>query len=83
MTVIIIEDERLIAAAIEKEIRKADPTINIPVRLESISGALEYFSENSLPDLFFSDIQLSDGLSFEIFRTLKSTVPVIFCTAFN
>lgn len=83
MTVIIIEDERLIAAAIEKEIRKADATIDIPVRLGSISAALDYFSENSLPDLFFSDIQLSDGLSFEIFRTLKSTVPVIFCTAFS
>lgn len=83
MTVIIIEDEPLIAAAIEKELRKADPTIEVPIRLGSIAGALDYFSENSLPDLFFSDIQLNDGLSFEIFRALKSTVPVIFCTAFS
>jgi len=83
MTVIIIEDEPLIASALEREILAVDPTIHIPVKLESISNALSYFSENGLPDLFFSDIQLSDGLSFEIFRVLKSTVPVIFCTAYS
>lgn len=83
MTVIIIEDEPLLAAAIEKEIRAYDASIEVPARLASIADALDYFSEHALPDLFFSDIQLSDGLSFEIFRTLKSTKPVVFCTAYN
>ncbi|MEO0734409.1 MAG: LytTR family DNA-binding domain-containing protein [Bacteroidota bacterium] len=83
MTIVIIEDEPLMAAALEREIRQLDPSVKIPVRLATVAEGRAYFQEHPLPDLFFSDIQLTDGLSFQLFEELASTVPVIFCTAFN
>ncbi|MEL6969398.1 MAG: LytTR family DNA-binding domain-containing protein [Bacteroidota bacterium] len=83
MKIVIIEDEPLMAAALEEELLKLDPKIEIQANLPSLKAARNYFAEHSLPDLFFSDIQLPDGLSFEIFRELKSTTPVIFCTAYD
>ncbi len=83
MKVLIIEDEPLMADELEREIKKADPTIEIVGKLASISQSLSYLADHEMPDLFFSDIQLSDGLSFDIFRKLKNPVPVIFCTAFD
>ncbi|MBL0745659.1 LytR/AlgR family response regulator transcription factor [Chryseolinea lacunae] len=60
-----------------------DPAIVVAAKLLSVKDAIRYFLDNEQPDLIFSDIQLGDGLSFEIFKTIKLNVPVIFCTAFD
>ena len=83
MKVIIIEDEPLMAEALEEELLKADESIEILKKLGSIKEALNFLTPDNLPDLFFSDIQLPDGLSFEIFKTLQTTTPIIFCTAYD
>jgi two-component system, LytTR family, response regulator LytT len=51
--------------------------------LSSVKEAIAYLKENVKPDLIFSDIQLGDGLSFEIFKAVNISVPVIFCTAYD
>jgi two-component system response regulator LytT len=58
-------------------------TAKIIAQLQSIEGAVDYLSENEQPDLIFMDIQLSDGLSFEIFKSVEIRCPVIFCTAYG
>ena len=83
MKVVIIEDEYLMAQALKGEILAVSPSIQVQAMLSTVNKAIQYFEENPLPDLFFSDIELPDGLSFEIFKHLKSTKPVIFCTAYN
>ncbi|MEM7571251.1 MAG: LytTR family DNA-binding domain-containing protein [Bacteroidota bacterium] len=83
MKVIIIEDEPLIAEGLQNDIERLQPDIQIVASLASVQEALSYFSQHELPDLFFSDIQLPDGRSFDIFQQLPEQVPVIFCTAFD
>ncbi|MFK7786924.1 MAG: LytR/AlgR family response regulator transcription factor [Crocinitomicaceae bacterium] len=83
MNLIIIEDEPLIAEALRFEIKRTRPNIQIECVLGSIGEALSYFKKNAMPDIFFSDIQLPDGLSFEIFKKINSKVPVVFCTAYD
>ena len=83
MKVIIIEDEPLMASLLEEKILQVDDSIKVITQLKSIKEAIEYMEEGEHPDLFFSDIQLSDGLSFEIFKRIENTLPVIFCTAYN
>lgn len=83
MNVIIIEDEQYTAEDLKKNILKASPGITIQAVLTSVKEATDYLKNNSHPDLFFSDIQLGDGLSFEIFKNVKTDTPVIFITAFD
>lgn len=83
MKIVIIEDEPLMANALRENLEQLDEPIEVVASLDSVRGALHYFTEHPLPDLFFSDIQLPDGLSFEIFRQLDAMVPVIFCTAYD
>lgn len=83
MKIIIIEDELLMAEALRGEILSIDATIEISATLGSIQEALTYLNEYDYPDLFFSDIELSDGLSFEIFKRISNKTPIIFCTAYN
>jgi two-component system response regulator LytT len=83
MNVIIIEDEQYTAEDLEKNISSASSDITIQAVLTSVKEATAYLKNNPHPDLFFSDIQLGDGLSFEIFNTIKTSTPVIFITAFD
>jgi DNA-binding LytR/AlgR family response regulator len=83
MKIIIIEDEELTADDLASSIKKADSEAEIVGVLNTVKQAVSYFSENIEPDLIFSDIQLGDGLSFEIFRQHPVTSPVIFCTAYD
>ena len=83
MNVIIIEDEQLMADALQEELEGLDPDIQVMAKLGSIRAAVDYFKSQPQPDLFFSDIQLPDGLSFEIFQQIDSSAPVIFCTAYD
>jgi two-component system response regulator LytT len=83
MKIIIIEDEKWTADDLADTIIQAAPASEIVAVLQSVKEALTYFSKNAAPDLIFSDIQLGDGLSFEIFSAIEITTPVIFCTAFD
>lgn len=83
MKVLIFEDEAPAARKISKLIKELDPNIEILDIIESVADGREWFEENELPDLIFSDIQLSDALSFELYREIDLKVPVIFTTAYN
>lgn len=83
MNIVIIEDEAVVANDLEMNIRKLmDEPVEI-VKLISVKESIAYFKKNDAPDLIFSDIQLGDGLSFEIFVAEPISVPVIFCTAYD
>src|SRR6201996_5619424 len=83
MNIIIIEDEVKTAKLLESMITAVRPGISIAARLQSIESSVDYLSANPAPDLIFMDIQLSDGLCFEIFAAVKVDSPVVFCTAFD
>lgn len=83
MQIVIIEDEKLTAEDLADTIHNIEPGIQIAAVLSSVKEALTYFRSAPQPDLIFSDIQLGDGLSFEIFAEIQMSVPVIFCTAFD
>jgi DNA-binding LytR/AlgR family response regulator len=83
MKVVIIEDEKLTADDLADTILTIVPDAEIISVLHSVSTAISWFLKNEHPDLIFSDIQLGDGLSFEIFKKISTNVPVIFCTAYD
>lgn len=83
MRVLIIEDEIKTGRELKAQLEMLDDSIEIAAILPSIKSVVKWFSENSAPDLIFSDIQLADGLSFEIFKQIKPSAPVIFCTAYD
>ncbi|MFQ6599782.1 LytR/AlgR family response regulator transcription factor [Flavobacterium sp. C3NV] len=83
MKIIIIEDESLVAEDLASSLKSSNSEIEITALLGSVKEAIAYFKNNPQPDLIFSDIQLGDGLSFEIIQDVPLNVPVIFCTAFN
>jgi two-component system response regulator LytT len=83
MRVIIIEDEKKTAKELKGMLINIDSDINVVATLTSVSSAVKWLKENASPELIFSDIQLGDGLSFEIFQEVQTKAPVIFCTAFD
>ena len=83
MRIVIIEDEKLMAEYMDETIQSAVPEAVIIAKLRSVKESVAYFQSNDAPDLIFSDIQLGDGLSFEIFSKVIITAPIIFCTAFD
>lgn len=83
MKIVIIEDEPLTADDLAETILMIDSKAQIVAKLPSIEEAIEWFNNNDNPDLIFSDIQLTDGISFEIFKTIPCNAPVIFCTAYD
>ena len=83
MNAVIIEDEHLIAEQLERLIKEIDPSINIIATLGSLKATRKWLSSNPSPDLFFMDIQLSDGVSFQLFDEFKIDSPIIFTTAYN
>lgn len=83
MKVLIIEDEPLVAKDLERLIRTLDTDIEIVAVLPSVLHGKQWFSENPLPDLIFSDIRLSDGISFELFESRDIRCPIIFTTAYD
>jgi DNA-binding LytR/AlgR family response regulator len=84
MRVLIIEDETPAAEKLERYLLKYSPEIRIVDKLDSIETAVSWLSgrQNEI-DLIFMDIQLKDGLSFEVFQSVKVVKPVIFITAYN
>ncbi|MGE0088599.1 MAG: LytR/AlgR family response regulator transcription factor [Bacteroidales bacterium] len=83
MKIVIIEDERITADDLANTIVELEPNAQIIAILSSVKSAIAYFKNNEAPDLIFSDVQLGDGLSFEIFNAIKISTPVIFCTAYD
>lgn len=83
MNVVVIEDEKLVSDDLKEILQSLDNKINISQTISSVKEAVHYFKNNNTPQLIFSDIQLGDGYSFEIFKELQTTTPVIYCTAFN
>ena len=83
MKALIIEDEHLIATEMQATIKMIAPDIQVQSVLPSIKAAKKWFSTETMPDLIFMDIKISDGLSFELFDLFAITCPVIFCTAYE
>ncbi len=83
MKALIIEDEYPAAERLTKMIQKTDSSIEVLEVLESIEAAKRWFSSHEAPDLIFSDIQLSDGLSFVIFDEIPINSPIIFTTSYD
>lgn len=81
MNVIIIEDEKPSARRLQRMLNKLG--IEAETMLHSVEESIQWFQENTHPDLIFLDIQLSDGLSFEIFETIKIKSAIIFTTAYD
>ena len=81
MKAIIIEDELPSARRLERLLGSFE--IEILTKLTSIKSAVSWFNNNAQPDIIFLDIQLSDGLCFEIFNQIKITSKIIFTTAFS
>lgn len=83
MKAVIIEDEELIANVLVSKIKKVANDIDIIAILPSLKTARRWLSENAEPDLLFMDIQLSDGVSFDIFNSFSLTCPIVFTTAYD
>ena len=83
MNAIIIEDEKLVAKELSMKITEIDATLTILTVLPSVKTALKWFAENAEPDVVFADIQLADGISFEIFEKFPLVCPIIFITSYN
>jgi len=83
MKVVLVEDELAASENLEYLLHRIDPAIEIAAVLDSVKGAVAYFSTAPAPDLVFMDIHLADGLSFEIFDQVMIGAPVIFTTAYD
>jgi two-component system, LytTR family, response regulator len=84
MRVLIVEDEKPAADKLERHIKKYDATIEVAERFGSVEKTVDWLSNGrNQVDLIFMDVQLSDGLSFDIFKRTVVEKPVIFTTAFN
>lgn len=81
MNVIIIEDEKPSARRLQRMLHQLN--LEVKIMLHSVEESIEWFQNNEHPDLIFLDIQLSDGLSFEIFESIEIKSAVIFTTAYD
>ncbi len=82
MNAIIIEDEYLAAAELERLLGEVAPNMTILTKLDSVSESVKWLKKNKA-DVIFMDIHLGDGQSFDIFEQVEITVPVIFITAYD
>lgn len=83
MKILIIEDEKITANDLIYSIKEVRPNFEIIKIVPSVKSAIAFLTTHPPIDLIFSDIQLSDGLSFDIYKKVEVEVPVIFCTAYD
>jgi two-component system, LytTR family, response regulator LytT len=83
MNILILEDEEPAAIRLKKLLLEIEPTVNILDVLVSVKSAVNWLSTHPAPDLILQDINLADGVSFEIFSQAVVDVPVIFVTAYD
>lgn len=81
--VVIIEDEEAAAKRLQKLVAEMIPDAEFLCTLNSVKSAVEWLKNNPSPDIIFVDIQLSDGQSFEIFKQVNVSAPLIFTTAYD
>ena len=83
MKVIILEDENRAVSHLKRLIGAVAPEMEVTEVFDTVRDAVQFFNKGSVPDLVFSDVQLADGLSFEIFRQVELGCPIIFTTAYD
>jgi DNA-binding LytR/AlgR family response regulator len=83
MKVLIIEDEQPASQKLIRLLGEIDPDIEVANIIESVEGATNWLLDNPHPELIFMDIQLEDGICFEIFENCVLKTPVIFTTAYD
>jgi len=83
MKIVIVEDEYLAAEGLITQLRRYNASAEISAVLDSVKTAVRWFHEHPMPDIAFFDIQLADGLSFDIFEQVKITCPLVFTTAYD
>lgn len=83
MNILLIEDELPAAQRLTKMLEEYCPNGRIVAVIDSVENAVQWLRSFTAPDLIFMDIQLADGLSFDIFSQIPVTAPVIFTTAFD
>ena len=84
INIAIIEDEPAIARNLEFTLKELNPEIQVLNKMDSVKSSVDWLQENmDACDLLFMDIRLTDGLSFDIFKIIKPSVPVIFITAYD
>jgi len=83
MKILIIEDEPFAQAELIRLLKQTGRDFTVLAKLDTVEESINWFADNPAPDLVFLDIQLADGLSFDIFRQLKMDAPVIFTTAYD
>lgn len=83
MKAIIVEDENLIAKELQAKLKMVAPQVEVMQVLPSVKTAKKWFLENAEPDLLFMDIQLGDGISFEILDQYELKCPIVFTTAYD
>lgn len=83
MKVLIVEDEDLAVERLEQLIGQYDAEIEVIAKLDTVAASVQWLQSNPAPDLAFFDIQLADGLSFQIFEKTEVPCPVIFTTAYD
>lgn len=84
INIAIIEDEPAIARNLEFTLKELDPSLTVLHQMDSVKSAVAWLGENIQHcHLLFMDIRLTDGLSFDIFQSIKPSVPIIFITAYD
>jgi DNA-binding LytR/AlgR family response regulator len=83
LNTIIIEDERSASQNLVNALMNLDADIHVAAQLFSVKESIEYFLREPEADLIFCDVQLEDGLSFEIFSKAEIRTPVIFITGYD
>jgi two-component system, LytTR family, response regulator LytT len=83
VNVLIVEDEAIAIDWLRAQLREVEASVNIMGEVDSVKNAVEWLRTMPRPDLAFMDIQLADGLSFEIFAQIPVLTPVIFTTSFD
>lgn len=83
MKIVIVEDEILAAEDLAQTLQQVLPQSEIIKHVQSVHEGLVFFGSDPKIDLIFSDIQLGDGLSFQIFQEINITAPIVFCTAYD
>ena len=83
MKVLILEDEEPAAQRFRRMLSELRPNADVVAVLDRVSDAVQWLKTNAAPDLLFCDIQLADALSFDVFKQVNVTAPVVFITAFD
>jgi len=83
MNILIIEDEVHAARELQRIVQKIDQRITVQAIIDNVEEGIVFLSSKAQPDLIFSDIQLADGMCFEIYDHVEVKSPIIFCTAYD